>query len=139
MKKLDKKQFSRIVESTLLDAGKDVKNINFASQTADIINNEDDYEALLNFVSGKTIPILLDKNEIRLKYTLLASLQEALSKMEANNDKLSNDLIEIFDKDCAKAFFNEQLNFAMTQFCIAFYQYKDLKEKYPDVIKSFES
>lgn len=139
MKKLDRKHFARIVESTLLDAGKNVKSINFASQTADIINNEDDYEALMNFVSGKTIPILLDKNEIRLKYTLLASLQEALSKMEANNDKLSNDLIEIFDKDCTKAFFNEQLNFAMTQFCIAFYQYKDLKEKYPDVIKSFES
>jgi hypothetical protein len=138
MKKLDRKHFARIVESTLLDAGKDVKSINFASQTADIINNEDDYEALLNFVSGKTIPILLDKNEIRLKYTLLASLQEALSKMEAKSDMLSNDLIEIFDKDCTKAFFNEQLNFAMTQFCIAFYQYKDLKEKYPDVIKSFE-
>jgi hypothetical protein len=138
MKKLDKKEFARIVESTLLDAGKDVKSINFASQTADIINNEDDYEVLLNFVSGKTIPILLDRREVKLKYTLLASLQDSLSKMQADSDMLSNDLIEIFDKDCTKAFFNEQLNFAMTQFCVAFYQYKNLKEKYPDVLKSFE-
>jgi hypothetical protein len=138
MKKIDKKQFSEIVERTLLDAGKDVKNINFASQTADIINNEEDFNILLNFVSGKTIPILLERKEVKLKYTLLASLQEALQRMEANSDSLSNDLIEIFDKDCTKAFYNEQLNFAMTQFCISFYQYKDLKDKYPEVIKSFE-
>ena len=137
MKKLDKKEFSRIVESTLLDAGKDVKSINFASQTADIINNEDDYEIFLNYVSGKTIPTLLDKREVRLKYTLLASLQDALSKTEADSDMLSNDLIEIFEKDCKKAFYNEQLNFAMNQFCVAFYQYKDLEKKYPEVIKSF--
>lgn len=138
MKKIDRKQFSEIVERTLLDAGKDVKNIKFASQTADIINNEEDFNVLLNFVSGKTIPILLERKEVKLKYTLLASLQEALYRMEANSDNLSNDLIEMFDKDCTKAFYNEQLNFAMTQFCVSFYQYKDLKDKYPEVIKSFE-
>lgn len=138
MKKIDKKQFSHIVEKTILDAGKDVKSIDFASQTADIINNEEDFEILLNFVSGKTIPTLLDKNEIKLKYTLLASLQEALYRNQPNSKLLSNDLIEIFDKDCTKAFFNEQLNFAMNQFCVAFYQYAYMKEKYPDLIKSFE-
>ena len=138
MIKIDKKQFSNIVEKSILEAGKNVSNINFASQTADIINNEQDFEILLNFVSGKTIPILLERNEVKLKYTLLASLQEALCRMEANSDTLSNDLIEIFDKDCTKAFYNEQLNFAMNQFCVAFYQYAYMKEKYPDLIKSFE-
>jgi hypothetical protein len=50
---------------------------------------------------------------------------------------LSNDLIEVFDKDCTKAFFNEQLDFAMNQFCVAFYDYKELKKKYPLVLKGF--
>lgn len=138
MRKIDKKQFSNIVEKSILEAGKNVSNINFASQTADIINNEEDFEILLNFVSGKTIPILLERNEVKLKYTLLASLQEALYRTEPNSELLSNDLIEIFDKDCTKAFYNEQLNFAMNQFCVAFYQYAYIKEKYPDLIKSFE-
>ena len=138
MRKIDKKQFSNIVEKSILEAGKNVSNINFASQTADIINNEEDFEILLNFVSGKTIPILLERNEVKLKYTLLASLQEALYRTEPNSELLSNDLIEIFDKDCTKAFYNEQLNFAMNQFCVAFYQYAYMKEKYPDLIKSFE-
>jgi hypothetical protein len=137
MKKIDPKEFSTIVERTLLDAGKEVDSINFASQTAEIINNEEDFSVLLNFVKGKTIPTLLDKREIRLKYTLLASLQEALSKMKADSDMLSNDLIEVFDKDCTKAFFNEQLDFAMNQFCVAFYDYKELKKKYPLVLKGF--
>ena len=39
MKKLDPKQFSTIVERTLLDAGKEINSIDFASQTAEIINN----------------------------------------------------------------------------------------------------
>lgn len=138
MRKIDKKQFSNIVEKSILEAGKNISNINFASQTADIINNEEDFDILLNFISGKTIPILLERNEVKLKYTLLASLQEGLSRMEANSESLSNDLIEIFDKDCTKAFYNEQLNFAMNQFCVAFYQYAYMKEKYPDLIKSFE-
>jgi hypothetical protein len=138
MRKIDKKQFSNIVEKSILEAGKKISNINFASQTADIINNEEDFEILLNFVSGKTIPILLERNEVKLKYTLLASLQEALYRTEPNSELLSNDLIEIFDNDCTKAFYNEQLNFAMNQFCVAFYQYAYMKEKYPDLIKSFE-
>ena len=138
MRKIDKKQFSNIVEKSILEAGKNISNINFASQTADIINNEEDFEILLNFVSGKTIPILLERNEVKLKYTLLASLQEALYRTEPNSELLSNDLIEIFDNDCTKAFYNEQLNFAMNQFCVAFYQYAYMKEKYPDLIKSFE-
>jgi hypothetical protein len=138
MKKIDQKQFSAIIERTLLDAGKEINGVDFASQTADIINNEQDFSVLLDFVKGKAMPSLLDKREVRLKYTLLASLQDALSNMQANNDVLSNDLIEIFEKDCKKAFLNEQLNFAMTQFCVAFYQYKELKKKYPLVLKGFE-
>jgi hypothetical protein len=138
MKKIDQKQFSAIIERTLLDAGKEINGVDFASQTADIINNEQDFSVLLDFVKGKAMPSLLDKREVRLKYTLLASLQDALSNMQANNDVLSNDLIEIFEEDCKKAFLNEQLNFAMTQFCVAFYQYKELKKKYPLVLKGFE-
>lgn len=138
MKKIDQKQFSEIIERTLLDAGKEINGVDFASQTADIINNEQDFSVLLDFVKGKAMPSLLDKREVRLKYTLLASLQDALSNMQANNDVLSNDLIEIFEEDCKKAFLNEQLNFAMTQFCVAFYQYKELKKKYPLVLKGFE-
>ena len=137
MKKIDPKQFSTIVERTLLDAGKEINSIDFASQTAEIINNEEDFNVLINFVKGKTIPSMLEKREIRLKYTLLATLQDALSKTEANSDLLSNDFIEIFEKDCKKAFNNEQLDFAMNQFCVAFYEYKELEKKYPLVLKGF--
>ena len=137
MKKIDKKQFARIVESTLLDAGKEINSTDFASQTAEIINNEEDFSVLINFVKGKTIPSMLEKKEIRLKYTLLATLQDALSRTEANSDLLSNDFIEIFEKDSKKAFYNEQLDFAMNQFCVAFYEYKELKKKYPLVLKGF--
>lgn len=137
MKKLDKKQLSQIVESTLLDAGKEINSTNFASQTAEIINNEEDFSVLINFVKGKTIPSLLEEKEIRLKYTLLATLQDALSKTEANCNLLSNDFIGIFEKDHKKAFYNEQLDFAMTQFCVAFYEYKELEKKYPLVLKGF--
>lgn len=137
MKKLDKKQLSQIVESTLLDAGKEINSTDFASQTAEIINNEEDFSVLINFVKGKTIPSMLEKREIRLKYTLLATLQDALSTTEANSDLLSNDFIKIFEKDCKKAFYNEQLDFAMNQFCVAFYEYKELEKKYPLVLKGF--
>ena len=137
MKKLDPKQFSTIVERTLLDAGKEINSIDFASQTAEIINNEEDFSVLINFVKGKTIPSMLEKREIRLKYTLLATLQDALSRMKADSDLLSNDFIGIFEKDCKKAFYNEQLDFAMTQFCVAFYEYKELEKKYPLVLKGF--
>ena len=137
MKKLDKKQFSTIIEHTLLDAGKEIDGVDFASQTAEIINNEEDFNVLINFVKGKTLPSLLEKREIRLKYTLLATLQDALSRTEANSDLLSNDFIEIFEKDCKKAFYNEQLDFAMNQFCVAFYEYKELEKKYPLVLKGF--
>jgi len=137
MKKLDPKQFSTIVERTLLDAGKEINSIDFASQTAEIINNEEDFSVLINFVKGKTIPSMLEKREIRLKYTLLATLQDALSKTEPNSDLLSNDFIGIFEKDCKKAFYNQQLDFAMNQFCVAFYEYKELEKKYPLVLKGF--
>jgi hypothetical protein len=137
MKKIDPKQFSTIVERTLLDAGKEINSIDFASQTAEIINNEEDFSVLINFVKGKTIPSMLEKREIRLKYTLLATLQDALSKTEPNSDLLSNDFIGIFEKDCKKAFYNQQLDFAMNQFCVAFYEYKELEKKYPLVLKGF--
>lgn len=137
MKKLDKKQLSQIVESTLLDAGKEINSTDFASQTAEIINNEEDFNVLINFVKGKTIPSMLEKREIRLKYTLLATLQDALSRTKADSDLLSNDFIEIFEKDCKKAFYNQQLDFAMNQFCVAFYEYKELEKKYPLVLKGF--
>jgi len=137
MKKIDPKQFSTIVERTLLDAGKEIEGVDFASQTAEIINNEEDFSVLINFVKGKTIPSMLEKREIRLKYTLLATLQDALSKTEPNSDLLSNDFIGIFEKDCKKAFYNEQLDFAMNQFCVAFYEYKELEKKYPLVLKGF--
>jgi hypothetical protein len=137
MKKLDKKQLSQIVESTLLEAGKEINSTDFASQTAEIINNEEDFNVLINFVKGKTIPSMLEKREIRLKYTLLATLQDALSRTKADSDLLSNDFIEIFEKDCKKAFYNEQLDFAMNQFCVAFYEYKELEKKYPLVLKGF--
>ena len=138
MKKLDKKQFSQIVESTLLDAGKEINSTDFASQTAEIINNEEDFSVLINFVKGKTIPSMLEKREVRLKYTLLATLQDALSRTKADSDLLSNDFIEIFEKDSKKAFYNEQLDFAMNQFCVAFYEYKELEKKYPLVLKGFK-
>ena len=137
MKKLDKKQFSQIIESTLLDAGKEINSTDFASQTAEIINNEEDFSVLINFVKGKTIPSMLEKREVRLKYTLLATLQDALSRTKADSHLLSNDFIEIFEKDHKKAFYNEQLDFAMTQFCVAFYEYKELEKKYPLVLKGF--
>ena len=137
MKKLDKKQFWTIIERTLLDAGKEVDSIDFASQTAEIINNEEDFSILINFIKGKTIPTLLDKREVRLKYTLLATLQDALSGTKDDSDCLSNDFIQIFEKDHTKAFYNEQLDFAMNQFCVAFYEYKELEKKYPSVLKGF--
>jgi hypothetical protein len=137
MKKLDKKQLSQILESTLLDAGKEINSTDFASQTAEIINNEQDFNILIDFVKGKTIPSMLEKREIRLKYTLLATLQDALSRTKADSDLLSNDFIEIFEKDSKKAFYNQQLDFAMNQFCVAFYEYKELEKKYPLVLKGF--
>lgn len=121
---------------TSISKSKDASS-EFAKESLEIMDNHNDSVVLTGVLIGKIVPSVFSDNEIRMKTTVIASLQAIV---DIDDDSLISD----FSKDLKKLFYannvvktseSTKLDFALNQFVNAFYEYERLDKKYPELMK----
>lgn len=116
-----------------------VMSSRFEEDSLNVINNEVDKSVLTGILLTKAKPSFFEEHEDDMKSTVFSSIQTLHSYIEEEpmegftfNEELSKELCRI-NKD--KRYNSTKLNFALSQFVNAFYEYERLQKKYPELMK----
>lgn len=140
MKRIPKELADEMVLNVLVNISQ-LENVNseFAKNSIDIMNDSTDNSVITKILLGKARPSLYDENEDDMKATVLSSLQSIISFADREKEEgfgFNEDLAKEFSatdmNKCAKS---TKLDFAVSQFVNAFYDYERLEKKYPELMK----
>lgn len=137
MKRLSKDLADKITMDMLISISKieDV-SIDFSKDSLNIINNEIDSSIFTGVLLTKSRPSLFDDKEINMKATIISSLHTIFTNALINRSNFSEDLAKEFDiNDKSKCITSTKLDFAVSQFVNAFYEYERIEKKYPELMK----
>jgi hypothetical protein len=140
MKRISKDLADQMLMDSLINFSKlNLMPSQFEEDSLNIINNEIDKSVFTGVLLLKSKHSFLEKHEDDMRITILSSLQTVYSciREELNencdfNADLSKELCHIDEDKCRKS---TKLNFAVTQFVNAFYEYERLEKKYPELMK----
>jgi len=138
MKRIPKELADRMVEDVLiaLSKHKDMSS-GFAKDSLDIMENPVDNSVFTGILLSKARPSFFTENEQDMKATILSSLQtiivygKSIEFFDFNIDLAKEFSAEDEDK-CANS---TKLDFALSQFVNAFYEYERLEKRYPELMK----
>jgi hypothetical protein len=139
MKRLPKELADKMVMDVLISISKlEGTSKDFAQNSLDIMDDVYDNAILTGVLLTKAKPSLFDDKEIDMKVTVISALQSIYTFREdfKNHDGFENDIWNEFSEtDEDKCLKSTKLDFALTQFVIAFYEYERLEKKYPELMK----
>ena len=138
MKRIPKDLADKMVMDVLVSISKlDDISSGFAKDSLDIMNNPTDNLVFTGVLLSKARPFLFNNNELDMRATILGAIYTNFVYYNKNkNLQFNNDLAKELSKNyldkCANS---TKLEFAVNQFVNAFYDYKRLEKKYPELMK----
>ena len=138
MKRIPKDLADKMVEDVLTAISKQLDvSSQFAEDSLRIMQDNTDNLVFTGILLTKARPSLFDENEINMKATIISSLQSVFSIGENDNSFVFNkDLSNEFSySDKKKCINSSKLDFAVSQFVNAFYEYERIEKKYSELMK----
>lgn len=138
MKRLPKDLADKMVMDVLVSMCKmDDTSSEFAQNSLEIMDNVVDNSVFTGVLMTKARPNLFDENEINMKVSIMSAMKTVFDFAKRDkNFEFNNDLSkELLDSEKDSSGMNTKLDFALSQFVNAFYEYERLEKKYPELMK----
>lgn len=138
MKRLPKDLADKMVMDVLISICKmDDISSEFAKNSLEIMDNFVDNSVFTGVLMTKARPNLFDENEIDMKVTVMSAMKTVFDFAKRDKDfQFNSDLSkELLNSEKDDSGMNTKLDFALSQFVNAFYEYERLEKKYPELMK----
>lgn len=138
MKRLPKDLADKMVMDVLISICKmDDISSEFAQNSLEIMDNFVDNSVFTGVLMTKARPNLFDENEIDMKVTVMSAMKTVFDFAKRDKDfEFNSDLSkELLNSEKDDSGMNTKLDFALSQFVNAFYEYERLEKKYPELMK----
>jgi hypothetical protein len=138
MKRIPKDLADKMVMDVLVSISQ-IENVTseFAKNSLDLMNDSIDNSILTGILLTKARPSVFNENEVDMKVTIMSALSTVFDMVKREdyigfNVDLKDELIKSQREDCS---FSTKMDFCVSQFVNAFYEYQRLENKYPELMK----